>query len=59
MTLNIQLPSSIEDAVRERAMAAGLDIETYIVNVVKEDISDDVVSQPKRRASHDEFRAKL
>ena len=59
MTLNIQLPSGIEDAVRERALASGVDIETYIINMVKEDVLYEIPSLPKRRMSHEEFRARL
>ena len=38
MSLNINLPSDLEHAVRERAMASGLDIDTFAARVFTEQI---------------------
>ncbi len=35
MTLHIELPREIEAVLQERALAAGLDIETMVVNVLR------------------------
>lgn len=59
MNVSVNLPTDLENAVRQRATAVGLDIETYIVNIVKEDMSDFVASQSERELSHEEFRALL
>ena len=59
MKIRIQLPLGIEDAVRERALAAGVDVETYIANLVKGDVQGGMPSPPKQRMSHEEFRARL
>jgi hypothetical protein len=39
MTLNIHLPADVERTIRERASAAGVDLETYVTNIVKEEIA--------------------
>lgn len=59
MTLTISLPTEIELALRERALAVGLDVETFVTNVVKDEVADDVAMEPRRRMSHEEFRARL
>lgn len=59
MTLNINLPANLEYALRERATEAGVDIETYILNVVKEEIAPESSVPLGGRITHDEFRSKL
>lgn len=59
MTLHITLPAEIEHAVRERAFHAGLDVETFVTNVVKDEVADDLATPRKRRMSHEEFQSRL
>ena len=41
MSLNINLSSELEHAVRERAMAAGLDIDTYAARIFAERLQEE------------------
>lgn len=59
MTLHITLPPELEHAVRERALHAGLDVETFLTNVVKDELADDLATPRKRRMPHEEFQARL
>ena len=59
MTLHIELPIEIEHAVRERALASGVDVATYVVNIVKDDVAEELVTPRKRRMSHEEFRNRI
>jgi hypothetical protein len=57
MSLNINLPSELEHAVRERALAAGLDIDTFVAQIFVEQIQDELL-QPQT-STHKEFRSQL
>lgn len=55
MTLSINLPSEIEHVIRERAKAAGLDIEAFVKRVVVEEVADDVARERRGVMSSEEF----
>lgn len=57
MTLIIHLPAEIEHAVRERALAAGLDLDSFAAKVLTEEIAE--APEPARRISRDEFQERL
>lgn len=59
MTLQIHLPSELEAVIRERAIASGIDIETYVLNVMKDDVAEELATPATRRMSHAEFQARL
>jgi hypothetical protein len=42
MSLNINLPHDLEHAVRERALAAGLDIDTFATRIFSEKLQEDI-----------------
>lgn len=46
MQLNVSLPAEIETALRRRAAAAGLDLETFVTNVVTEEVTEEVAEEP-------------
>ena len=43
-TLSISLPPETEARLRERAAVAGKDLETYVVDALREKVAPDVVS---------------
>ena len=44
MSLNINLPNALEHAIRERAMAAGVDIDTFAATIFSERLQLEEVS---------------
>ena len=54
-----ELHMNSDQHVLDVALAAGLDVETFVTNVVKDEVADDIAMQPRRRMSHEEFRARL
>lgn len=54
MTLNITFPTEIENAIRARAAAAGIDIESFVTSVVYEEVAEDVQPKRPRKISPDE-----
>ena len=58
MTLQIHLPSELEAVIRERAIASGIDVETYVLNVMKDDVIDELPSPP-RGESTEAFMSRL
>ena len=57
MSLNINLPRDLKYAIRERALASGLDIDTFAARIFAEQIQDEI-SLPQV-ASQSEFRSRL
>ena len=57
MSLNINLPSDLEHAVRERALASGLDIDTFATRIFAEQLQDEMPLP--QAASPNEFRSRL
>jgi len=57
MSLNINLSSDLEHAIRERALAPGLDIDTFAARVFAEQMQDELPLP--QVASHNEFRLRL
>ena len=57
MSLNINLPSDLEHAVRERALASGLDIDTFAARIFAEQLQDEMPLP--QAASPNEFRSRL
>ena len=58
MNVNIRLSPEDEDALRRRAESVGQDVETFVANVIVEELA---AEQPaiKPSRSHEEFTAKL
>jgi hypothetical protein len=57
MNVSINFPEAIETNLRRRAAAAGMDVATFVQEVVSERLAED--SMPTRAQSHEEFLSKL
>lgn len=58
MNVSIRFPPEIEPVLIRRAAAAGQDVETFVREVVTEQLADEV-AVPARVGSHSEFMARL
>ena len=58
MSLNVSFPIEIESALRQLAAAAGKDVETFVREIVVEEVAEELSSSP-RSNSHAEFMARL
>ncbi len=56
--MTITLPIELESALRERAALVGKDIETYVREILTDEVSDQLTKNV-RTQSHEEFVAKL
>ena len=58
MSLSISFPTEIESALRQRAAAAGKDVETFVREIVVEEVDEKPDSLPHLN-SHREFMTRL
>jgi len=58
MSLNVSFPIEIESALRQRAAAAGKDVETFVREILIEEVAERAINSLSSQ-SHDEFMAKL
>jgi len=58
MSLNVSFPIEIESALRQRAAAVGKDVETFVREIVVEEMAEELHSSP-RSHSHAEFMSRL
>lgn len=59
MTLTIELSVELEDIIRQRASRAGIDIETFVSNLVANELGDEMDTPPRHKVSHEEFQRRL
>ena len=55
MQLNVNLPVEIEAALRRRATSVDQDVDTFVSNVVIEELADEVPPKRSRRVTPEEF----
>lgn len=58
MSLRVSFPAEIEAVLRERASALGKDVNTFVREIVSEEVAP-IPLDHKRPESHVEFMAKL
>ena len=58
MSLSVSFPTEIEAALRQRAAAAGKDVETFVREIFIEEVADEPLPKTDTQ-SHGEFKAKL
>ena len=58
MNLIVSIPPDVETALRSNAAAVGKDVETFVRELVIDDVSEVAASMQKRR-SHEEFVSRL
>jgi plasmid stability protein len=59
MQLNVSLPTEIENALRRRAAAAGMDLETFVTNVVTEEVAEEPMPTPRASRSSAKYAERL
>jgi plasmid stability protein len=62
MSITISIPDELEPALRQKAAAAGQDVEHFVRQIVAENLLEDpavATEQPSRAGSHAEFRTRL
>jgi plasmid stability protein len=59
MTVSINFPTEVENALRSRAAAAGQDVESFVQRVIAESLLQDSEAPPPKRASAAEFAKRL
>ncbi len=62
MSITISIPDELEPALRQKAAAAGQNVEHFVRQIVAENLLEGPVpqaEQPARPGSHAEFRARL
>ena len=58
MSLSVSFPAEIESTLRQHAAAIGKDVETFVRELVVEEVAE-ATESPVRRRSHAEFKEKL
>lgn len=59
MTLTIELPAEVEEALREQARVAGVDVATYVAHVVRDDVANHVTAGPAAHRNRKGFSDRL
>src|SRR4051812_42865946 len=58
MNLSVSFPADLESALRERAAAAGKDVETFVRQLVIDEVNEEPAAT-RRTRSHEEFVSRL
>ena len=58
MSLSVSFPAEIESTLRQHAVAIGKDVETFVRELVVEEVAE-ATGSPVRKRSHAEFKAKI
>lgn len=58
MSLSVTFPTELESVLRQRAAAVGKDVDTFVREIVLEEVADGPETE-KRKISHTEFMTKL
>ena len=59
MNISINFPAEIESRLQQRAAAAGQDVESFIQQIVTEQLTEEELPKKPRNRSHEEFRQQL
>ncbi len=58
MSLSVSFPAEVEAVLRQRASALGIDVNTFVREIVFEEVAT-IPTNRKRQESHIEFMARL
>lgn len=59
MNVSIHFPAEIERQLQQRAAAAGQDVESFVRQMVTEQLAEEAQNPAPQHASPDEFKARL
>ena len=59
MSIQVDFPADIEQTLQQRALAAGVDVATFVRAVVTEKLEEEMTTDTKQKSSHDEFARRL